>query len=242
MTQAKKLKRKIRARARKTGERYSAARRHVLAARDRPPAKTTPATPRAAKGGGLSDAAARTRTGRSLESWFTVLDAFGAVQKGHTAAARHLSDDHGVDGWYAQGITVAYERASGLRTTNQRMNGSFEVSVSKTLDAPMEDVAEAIRRAERRAAWLQETPVLGRGLAAALSGPQAREVKVRTGKDAHLRYAPDGLTIEIRVMVKPGGRSSFVATTMKLKSAQAMEAYRSAWRRAFESLKNHLAR
>ena len=49
MTEAKKLKQAIRARARKTGERYTAARRHVLG------------TPEAPRAGAASPAASRRR-------------------------------------------------------------------------------------------------------------------------------------------------------------------------------------
>ncbi|HEX7779978.1 MAG TPA: hypothetical protein VF424_12085 [Vicinamibacterales bacterium] len=70
----------------------------------------------------------RAKTGRGLDHWFEVLDRFGAVEKGHTAAARHLYDAHGVDGWYAQGITVAYERARGVRGVNQRRDGGSDGS------------------------------------------------------------------------------------------------------------------
>jgi len=249
MTQAKKLKRAIRARVKKTGERYAAARRHVLAARERrgagksptprPPAKETR---RASAGGALSDARVRERTGRGLDHWFEVLDAFGAAAKGHTAAARHLAADHGVDGWYAQGITVAFERARGLRAVNQRMSGHFEVSVSKVVHAPLERVAAALARPVERAAWLRGCdPALQKGLRDALSGEGARTVKVRAGKDAYVRYPADGKTIEIRVLAKPGGRASVVATVMKIPTAAAKEAQRAAWRQAFQGLKTHLA-
>lgn len=252
MTRAKKLKRAIRTRGRKTGERYAAARRHVLAARERKksdrgsaapgrPAALKPSAPRPSVGGAVSDAAARKRTGHGLDHWFAVLDAFGAVKRGHSAAARHLSDDHGVDGWFAQGITVAYERARGLRAPHQRMSGLYEVSVSKVLEAPVEEVANAIARAERRARWLQASEPLAQGLEAALSGPEARKVAVRPGKDARLRYPTDGLTIEIRVTAKPGGRSSIVAQSMKLPNAKAVDTYREAWRAAFEALRTHLS-
>ena len=140
MTRARALKQLIRSRAAKTGERYTTARRHVLASLpprvDKPaaPAKAERVEPRAAKGA-ASEATIRQRTGHGLDHWFDVLDRFGAVQKGHTAAARHLATDHGVPGWYAQGITVAYERARGVRAVNQRCDGEFEVSVSKVVNA-----------------------------------------------------------------------------------------------------------
>jgi hypothetical protein len=249
MTQAKKLKRAIRARVKKTGERYAAARRHVLAARERRGAGKGKAPRPAAKptkptlpGGALGDARVRERTGRGLDHWFGVLDAFGAAAKGHTASARHLAADHGVGGWYAQGITVAYERARGLRAVNQRMSGHFDVSVSKVVDAPLERVAEALARPAERAAWLRGCdPALQKGLRDALSGDGARTVKVRAGKDAYVRYPAGGKTIDVRVLARPGGRASVVATVMKIPTAAAKEAQRAAWRRALEGLKAHLA-
>src|SRR5688572_12825597 len=122
MTRARALKHVIRERAAKTGERYTTARRHVLAAVARPVAPAPPvrpAPPPPTKGS-VSDAKAIEKTGHGLDHWFAVLDRFNAIAKGHTAAARHLFDDHNVPGWYAQGITVAYERARGVRALNQR--------------------------------------------------------------------------------------------------------------------------
>jgi hypothetical protein len=244
MTQAKKLKKAIRARVAKTGERYTAARRHVLAARDRrsTKAKPAPTRARAATRGALSDAKTRERTGRALDHWFSVLDAFGAVEKGHTASARHLANDHGIDGWYAQGITVAYERAKGLRAANQRMSGHYEVTVSKVLDAPLERVADAIARPAERSAWLRGAdPAIGKGLDEAMGGGDARPLKIRPGKDARVRYAvADGARVELVVFPKPGGRSSVVVAVTKIAGASAMEGQRAAWRRAFEGLKAHV--
>lgn len=244
MTQAKKLKRTIRARIKKTGERYSAARRHVLAARERrstrSKAKTAP-RPAPSRPGRVAEARIRERTGHDLDHWFAVLDAFGAAQKGHTASARHLTNNHGVDGWTAQAITVSYERARGLRAVNQRLSGYYEVSVSKVLDAPMERVADAIARPAERAAWLRGSdPVLQKSLRDALSGEGARTVKVRAGKDAYVRFPADGKTIEVRVLAKGGGRSTVVATVLKIPNAAAKEAQRAAWRQAFAGLKEHL--
>src|SRR3954470_3986785 len=129
MTRARALKQIIRARAVKTGERYTSARRHVLnELRLQPPAPavTKPAADRAPVAtprGQVSDATARAKTGLGLDHWFAVLDEFGGVCRGHTALAKHLFADHGVPRWYCQGITVAYERARGARAVNQRRDG-----------------------------------------------------------------------------------------------------------------------
>ena len=102
MTRASALKQVIRARAAKTGERYTTARRHILKDLQQPhrsrrlvPSQR-PRHERHAAGsskGSVSDAKSLEKTGHGLDHWFDVLDRFGAVEKGHTAAARHLYDD-----------------------------------------------------------------------------------------------------------------------------------------------------
>ena len=95
MTEARKLKQAIRARAAKTGESYTAARQQVLKARQKGkpqpprPRPTTPA-PRRRAAGPQRDGGGR-QDGPRFDHWFAVLDAFGAAAKGHTAAARHLA-------------------------------------------------------------------------------------------------------------------------------------------------------
>jgi hypothetical protein len=187
----------------------------------------------------VSDAITRKRTGHGMEHWFAVLDAFGG--KGHTAAARHLYEDHGVDGWYAQGITVAWERARGLRAPNQRLGGAFEVSVSRVLPASVTDVAALINDPRRRGAWLSQAEALvSAGLEGAFRLDPPKRLVVRPGKDSRLRYPTDGRTVEISLRAKPAGRSSIVATSFKLASAQAVEQHRAAWRRAFDALLKRL--
>ena len=109
MTRARALKTLIRTRAAKTGERYTTARRHVLNnLRTSPepvirfpapaPVKAKSPAPSVSVKGGVSDATSRAKTGHGLDHWFEVLDRFGGVEKGHTALARHLFDEHAVPG------------------------------------------------------------------------------------------------------------------------------------------------
>ena len=252
MTQQKKLKRAIRARARKTGESYAAARRHVVDSRRR----TEPLPSAAPSAGSAKTPAARPaverqarkgeknvikKTGHGYDHWFAVLDAFGAPAKGHTASAAHLSDDHGVPGWHSQMITVAYERARGLRVANQTCAGDFQVNVTKVLPVSASEAVDALSSARRRAAWLKDAdPSLGRALEAALTGPNAREIKVRKTAAAALRYPWDGATVEIYVLEKPDGRASVVASCTKLTGPEQVEKRRAQWKTALEGLKGHL--
>ncbi len=243
MTRARKLKKQIRARSGKTGESYTAARRQVLRQKARPeraaarppsPATPVPAT-LARREAGLAE-----RTGHGWAHWFAVLDAFDAAANGHTAAARHVAEDHGVDGWYAQEITVAYERARGLRGVNQRMSGEFEVSVSKTLPAPVKEVMKALRDPRRRSRFFSELDAeLRGGFEAALQGPKGLREREKGG--ARMRFrTKSGITVALFIDPKPDGRSGFVAQNMKLKANDEVARIREAWRPALEALSRHL--
>ena len=238
MTRARALKQVIRARAAKTGERYTTARRHVLASLKlaksaRPePAVAAPPTPAAkTRSKGMSDDAFRKRTGHGLEHWFALLDKFGGVEKGHTASARYLNEEHGVDGWYAQGITVAYERARGVRVANQRTNGVYEVSVSKVLTGTTGDVVKWLSDAKLRRRWTGDVDAkLADALAASLDGAGAKGIVVRADGLGRHRYKWGKTTVQLYLTPKPGGKVTFVATHMKLADAEAVETSRAQWR------------
>ncbi|MCC7181099.1 MAG: hypothetical protein IT177_22160 [Acidobacteria bacterium] len=266
MTRARALKQTIRARAAKTGERYTAARRHVLkdiaraaqtgprvveraapdvaaapkVAREKRGAETT-AAPGLAKGA-VSDEKVREKTGHGLDHWFAALDRFGGAAKGHGALAKHLNADFGVSGWYSQGITVAYERARGVRTRNQRVSGDFEVSVSKVVSGDTKAVAKAFTNPRRRAEWLAAAdPALSRALSAAVAGAGVKRFVIRPDGLGRFRYRSGSATVQLHVIPKGKGKTSVVVTLMKLADTGAVEAHREAWRAALVSLAAHLA-
>lgn len=264
MTRARALKEVIRARAAKTGERYTTARRHILnevqprtaALLDRTPSdsKTLPAgksvavtavaaatpqraSPPASSKGGVSDAKSREKTGHGLEHWFNVLDRFGAVDKGHTASARHLYDVHKVPGWYSQGITVAYERARGVRALNQRCDGVYEVSVSKVVSAATMDVVKAFTDAGLRRRWTKGTDAqLSRALASALDGRASKGIVVRADGLGQYRYKWGDTPVQLYLVPKPGGKVSVVVTNSKLAQTAMVEERRAKWRAALDGL------
>jgi hypothetical protein len=265
MTRARALKEVIRARAAKTGERYTSARRHVLQeVRPRPAARVdrpasdagalatdkssavapaaAMATPRsslppATSKGGVSDAKSREKTGHGLDHWFDVLDRFGAVGKGHTASARHLFDVHKVPGWYSQGITVAYERARGVRAQNQRCDGVYEVSVSKVVSATTLDVVKAFTDARVRRRWTKAADAhLSKALAAALDSPASKGIVVRPAGLGQYRYKWGDTSVQLYLVPKGEGKASVVITNSKLAQTAMVEERRAKWRAALDGL------
>jgi hypothetical protein len=149
MTEQKNLKRRVRARMEKTGERYTAARRHVVADTDEP----FVADP------GLTDETLREKTGKSWKEWVAILDEWGARERPHGEIASYVAEEHGIPGWWAQTVTVGYERARGLRAPGQRRGGGFEVTVSKTVAAPLERLAAAFIEDDERERWFPGAPM-----------------------------------------------------------------------------------
>jgi hypothetical protein len=120
----------------KTGERYTSARRQVLAKSadqpDRQPVANEPP---------------HGPTSRSLPEWFRLLDDWGARDRPHSEIASWLGDEQQVPPWWTQDITVRYERHIGRRVVGQRVDLTFSATGTKTI-AVAPDVA--------RAAWTNE--------------------------------------------------------------------------------------
>jgi hypothetical protein len=154
VTEQKTLKRRVRARMAKTGERYTTARQHLLPA----DAKADP--PRIVPPPGMtSDEALRSATGRTWGEWVDILDDWGAEAKPHRDIARWLNRDRGVEGWWSQQITVGYEIVIGRRVVGQRSDGRFSATATRTMAVAVEELIDAVVDEHRREAWLPGAPL-----------------------------------------------------------------------------------
>jgi hypothetical protein len=152
VTEEKAFKRRVRERMSKTGESYTAARAHVGQKRDRIKAAGARL---AGTDDRMSDAKIKEATGKKWDQWFAILDRSGARTKKHTEIARFLVEERGVPGWWAQSITVWYERARGMRLKHQQRDG-FSISASKTMAVPVGEVFAAFVDGRRRKKWLKD--------------------------------------------------------------------------------------
>jgi hypothetical protein len=153
MTEYKARKRAIRARMAKTGESYTAARLHVLKTRPEPqPPKSVPPLPGVDLG--KSNESILRGSGKSWDEWFAILDAWGATKRAHTEIARHVQEDHGVSGWWAQTVTVGYERGRGMRRMYETTRG-FSVGVSKTFPTGVKALFAQFTDASKRNKWIE---------------------------------------------------------------------------------------
>jgi hypothetical protein len=156
MTTDKDFKRLVRGRMQKTGESYTAARAQLRT--QKPAARSTaaPAPIDYAKLAGRSDAIIKTRTGCTWERWVKALDRVEAHTWTHTEIARHVNEKYKIPGWWAQTVTVGYERIKGLRAIGQRRSGAFEASKSRTYAVPLARLFRSFHDARQRARWLPD--------------------------------------------------------------------------------------
>ena len=259
MTRARALKQVIRARAEKTGERYTTARRHVLRQLDddnpqglpthavqksphtdhESPLASVASSPAAATStkGGLSDAKTIEKTGHDLAHWFAILDRFDGIEKGHTASTAFLYKNYDVPRWYCQGIVVAYERARGKRVMNQRCDGAFEVSVSKVIAATTPALVKAFTDAKKRKVWgIGADAGLVKALEAGLQDSKSKGFITRADGQARFRFKWDDTTVQFNLYPKGPGKTSIVAQQMKLRDAGEVERHRGLWKSALTAL------
>jgi hypothetical protein len=152
----KDFKRLVRGRMQKTGESYTSARAHLR--KQEPTAALAPAPAPAdyARLAGRSDAILKEKTGCTWERWVKALDRAKAHTWPHREIAKYVVETYKVPGWWAQTVTVGYERIKGLRAVGQRRDGSFEANKSKTLPVPLSRLYGAFHDARMRARWLPE--------------------------------------------------------------------------------------
>ena len=150
----KDFKRLVRARMRKTGEAYTTARAQLLNKKHVPAPAPVATTADYATLAGRSDAAVKAQTGCTWERWVKALDRVAAYTWPHRRIAQYVHEKYKVPGWWAQTVTVGYERIKGLRAIGQRRDGAFEATKSKVFAVPLPRLYRAFSDTRTRARWL----------------------------------------------------------------------------------------
>lgn len=180
MPAQKDLKRIVRARMEKTGESYTAARRHVVHKKNQPDYAAL---------AGMADDKVKEKTGRDWSEWVVALDAFGAKDKPHRDIAEYVHSI-GTPDWWAQTVTVGYERIRGLRAIGQRRGGSWETTKSKTIAVPVDKLFDAFANARTRKRWLGDVKLTVRSA----TKPKAMHITWDDETSVDIGFFPKGDT------------------------------------------------
>ena len=228
----KDLKRLVRARMKKTGEAYTAARAHIIdrpprpaSARVRaefaaPPEVTAPAPSQFAAIAGMSDEKLKAATACTWERWVHALDRKKAYELSHRDLAKLIREKYKTSSWWTQTVAVGYERIKGLRERGQQRDGTFRATKSRTFAAPVDRLFEAWADARTRKQWLD--------------GGQVR-VRAST-RPKSIRLDIDGATVTVGFIAKGTGKSSVAVEQDRLPTREAAEGVKRFWAERFAEL------
>lgn len=169
------------------------------------------------KSPGMSDAAVRGRTGKTWPEWFAILNKAGAPKMSHKEIAAYLHEKQGIPGWWAQMVTVGYERAHGRRELHQKPGG-YEISASRTVGAPLAALFKAWQDEKTRRRWLPETIVVR---------------KATANRSLRITWADGKTSLSVNFYPK-GAKSQVVVQHGKLPDAKAAEQMKTYWAKTLD--------
>jgi uncharacterized protein YndB with AHSA1/START domain len=228
----KDFKRVVRARMQKTGESYTAARAQLLqktAQSSQKVLQSSPVVPTPkdyAALAGMTDAAVQAKTGCNWERWVVALDSVKAHTWPHRAIAEYVHEKYKIPGWWAQTVTVGYERIHGLREIGQRRSGAYEASKSKTFGVPLSRLYRAFSDKRTRSRWLD-----GVEFAIRKATPN-RSMRVTWG---------DGTSVELWFTAKDPSKAQVAVAHRKLPGREAASQMKAYWEERLETLSHLLS-
>ena len=173
----------------------------------------------------MSDEAVQAKTGKNWKQWFSALDKAGAKKMTHQEIVKLLNSEYGVGPWWQQMVTVAYEQASGLRQENQRPDG-YQISVSRTLSAPVGSVYQAFAVENLRDEWLGEKGLVVR--------------KATPNKTLRVTWKDKKTSLEVYFAKKTADKTQVVVQHTKIGDAKAAAKLKTYWTRKLDRLRTAL--
>lgn len=172
----------------------------------------------------MSDQAVAAKTGKTWKEWFALLDKAGAKRMTHQEIVNLLNEKHHVGPWWGQMVTVTYEQQSGLRQNYQKPDG-FQISVSRTIKAPLAQLYKSFAAESARNEWLNES-----GLVVRKSTPN---------KSIRATWSDKKTSLEINFYPKDTNKTQVVVQHSKLPNAAAATRMKTYWAKALDRLQSH---
>ena len=125
---------------------------------------------------------------------------------------------------------------------NQRCDGAFEVSASKTVNATTKQVVKAFTDARIRARWISEADAtLADALGKGINDKKSKGFVIRPDGLARFRYKWNDTTVQLYMIPKPGDKVAITVQHTKLPSGDTVQLYRGQWKAALGLLADHFS-
>jgi hypothetical protein len=163
--------------------------------------------------------------------WVKLLDTAGGKDLPHNKLAElaHAKMPKQLEnpGWWAQSVAVAYEQHTGKRAPGQRADGTFELSVSRSLPGSLAQVMETWTKAVEGRDQFDGVSVVGE------AGTSETKINLHWGINLE-----DGSRVnaDVNNYGKATDKASLVVTHVRLKSAEAAQRWREYWKAFLQEL------
>jgi hypothetical protein len=195
-------------------------------------------------------------TGRGRPEWFQTIRTAGKGDAPHREIAEYLHRVHGVSPWWAQEITVEFEKHVGRRVLGQTQEGLYQIGVSKTVSAPAHTVWTLLQSpegigmitmtpddefpAERPATAPDSLEVLDTPEDESGNGIRVRTTTFKDGSHVRLQWQRSEWSshsiLQIRITPKGSSKTTLSFHQEKLPSGEDRETMQSHWRRVAERI------
>ena len=178
-------------------------------------------------------------TGRKPEQWYNLIQDAGLSESSHKEIAEYLSGFPEVSFWWAQTLTVEYEKHIGRRVLGQTAGGNFQIGVSRTLNVPLAELWEFLESSEGISL------LLGEGTGAdgfeSLQSGSDRGIEAETTTYHHashvrMRFRPPGWKehsiLQVRVRQKGPEKTVITFHQEKLPHEESREEMKNRWKEA----------
>lgn len=190
----------------------------------------------------VSAAAVKKATGEDWDSWIEKIDKFGGEKLSHKEIARRL-ESGGLDGWWAQMVTVGYEYAKGRRVVGETEETGFQIGVQRTFDLDIATLWQLVVHGPGRAVWLGRTKeplMLEKGARYQTTDGTSGEIRtLATQKRLRLTWQPadwdKSSTLQLNFIAK-GEKSVLGFHQEKLPNAKARARMKAHWQTVLEKL------
>ena len=170
------------------------------------------------------------KTGRSLEDWTDLLDKAGFREKPHRDIASYLNKKQGLSAWWAQEVTVEYEKTIGRRVTGQTGKTGFQLGVSRTFNTSAGELWNWLT-SEKGRTWYS-------GIAS--EGIETEPRVLKDGSHLRLRWKMPGWTgystLQIRTVAKGSDKTTLTVHQEKLADQETREQMLRYWKEKMDQI------
>lgn len=191
----------------------------------------------------VTNEAAKSATGKTLDQWFAVLDKMDGLKQGRRVINNHLYEQK-VDPWWCATIAVEYEKHHDVRKKDGLFEGYF-VCATKTIAAAPNEVYGAWSSGPELSKWFgaaTKAEVKDGGTFESKDGDRGKFLRVRENKDIRMTFENEDLSaptlVDVQFQDKGKGKTGLLVNHTRIQTRAEADGLRVAWAKALDQLKS----